>query len=148
MFNLGSPLRRQLMDATRDEERRADGVPPEVPFEDAADVLRALAHPVRLRIVDLLASGELCVKRLEQLLGVSQSSVSQHLSRLRYAGLIESERRGHLVCYRLAGPGAEGILRAVARGLGSAEKTPRRGAGSVGAGSSDTDGEPARPSDA
>lgn len=80
--------------------QREDGVED---FERVADVLKALSHPVRLRIVSLLGSGELCVKRIEELVGCSQPSASQHLSRLRSAGLIESERRGHLVCYRLVG---------------------------------------------
>ena len=81
-------------------------------FEKAADLLRALSHPVRLRMIELLGGGELCVKSLEEILGISQSSVSQHLTRLRYAGLIESERRGHLVCYRLLKGGAARILEA------------------------------------
>jgi len=83
--------------------------------DEAVEILRALAHPVRFRIIELLVGGELCVKRLEELLEVSQSSVSQHLSRLRYAGLIESERRGHLVCYRLSDDRAVDILRAIPR---------------------------------
>ena len=120
------------MDAARYSERRFDTPAPEMSFDEAADLLRALAHPVRLRIVDLLKRGELCVKRLEELLGVSQSSVSQHLSRLRYVGLIESERRGHLVCYRLAGPTAETILRAVADGLVPTETKPTRSDGVAG----------------
>ena len=81
-------------------------------FRRAAEVLRALSHPVRLRIIELLGEGELCVKNLEERLGVSQSSVSQHLTRLRYAGLIESERKGHLVCYRLLNGSAARILEA------------------------------------
>ncbi|MFH1864873.1 MAG: metalloregulator ArsR/SmtB family transcription factor [Candidatus Eisenbacteria bacterium] len=87
------------------------GAPPEA-FEKAADLLRALSHPVRLRMIGLLGGGELCVKSLEEILGISQSSVSQHLTRLRYSGLIESERRGHLVCYRLVKGGAARILEA------------------------------------
>jgi DNA-binding transcriptional ArsR family regulator len=87
------------------------GAPPEA-FEKAADLLRALSHPVRLRIIELLGGGELCVKNLEETLEISQSSVSQHLTRLRYAGLIESERKGHLVCYRLVRGGATRILEA------------------------------------
>jgi ArsR family transcriptional regulator len=76
-------------------------------LDDAATVLRALSHPARLRIVSLLSGGELCVKRLEEILGMPQPSVSQHLTRLRYAGIIRAERRGHLVCYRLQdGPAA------------------------------------------
>jgi len=81
-------------------------------YRKAAEILRALSHPVRLRIIELLGEGELCVKSLEEHLGVSQSSVSQHLTRLRYAGLIECERKGHLVCYRLRKGGAARILEA------------------------------------
>jgi len=56
----------------------------EVPaLDNAALVLRALAHPVRVRIVSLLSEGELCVKRLGEMLGFPLSSVSHHLSRLR-----------------------------------------------------------------
>ena len=87
------------------------GAPTEA-FEKAADLLRALSHPVRLRIVELLGGGELCVKSLEEMLEISQSSVSQHLTRLKYAGLIESERRGHLVCYRLVKGGAAKVVEA------------------------------------
>jgi len=135
------------MSATRDGDRRLDAATHELPFEDAADLLRALAHPVRLRIIDLLQNGELCVKGLEALLGVSQSSVSQHLSRLRYVGLIESERRGHLVCYRLAGPKARAVLEAAAEGLVSMQEKPARGAKSLVGEAGDSDGEPARRSD-
>lgn len=135
------------MDVRRDGDRPVDTAPPETPFDDAADLLRALAHPVRLKIVGLLREGELCVKGLEALLGVSQSSVSQHLSRLRYAGLIESERRGHLVCYRLAGPRAASILRAVSQGLKSERKRPRRNARAASGEKEKPDGERARPSD-
>lgn len=88
------------------------GVRSDERFDEAAEILRALSHPVRLRIVELLSEGEFCVKRLEELLGIPQPSVSQHLSRLRYAGLIDFERRGHLVCYRLAEPRGAGVLRA------------------------------------
>lgn len=93
----------------RGQSQDADDGTENVRFEQAAEVLRALSHPARLRIVDLLAGGELCVKRLEEILGIAQPSVSQHLSRLRYAGLIESERRGHLVCYRLVADRARSI---------------------------------------
>ncbi len=80
-------------------------------FGRAAEVLKAMSHPTRLRIVHLLREGELCVSRLEELLGVPQPSVSQHLQRLRYAGLIESERKGHLVCYRLRDESAAAVLK-------------------------------------
>jgi DNA-binding transcriptional ArsR family regulator len=136
------------MDVMPDGNRPLDAAAPETPFDDAADMLRALAHPVRLKIVELLQDGELCVKGLEALLGVSQSSVSQHLSRLRYAGLIESERRGHLVCYRLAGPRAASILQAVSEGLTSQHEGRRKNAPGTSPDDRERDGESARPSDA
>jgi len=96
----------------------------EATFGRAAEVLKALSHPTRLRIVDLLREGELCVSRLEELLGVPQPSVSQHLQRLRYAGLIDSERKGHLVCYRLRDDSAAAVLRVlVPPGQGQARGT-------------------------
>jgi DNA-binding transcriptional ArsR family regulator len=94
-------------------------------FERAAELLRALSHPVRLRIVEILGEGELCVKKLEEILGISQPSVSQHLSRLRYAGLIESERRGHLVCYRLSREAAARILNVALEESGGPDRDER-----------------------
>jgi DNA-binding transcriptional ArsR family regulator len=94
-------------------------------FGRAAEVLKALSHPTRLRIVHLLGEGELCVSRLEELLGVPQPSVSQHLQRLRYAGLIESERKGHLVCYRLCDKAAAEVLNVLASRSRGGEKAGR-----------------------
>lgn len=101
------------------DDRSVGGASREDRLGEAAEILRALSHPTRLRIVELLSEGELCVKRLEELLGIPQPSVSQHLSRLRYAGLIESERRGHLVCYRLTEPRGSRILKAALGDAGS-----------------------------
>ena len=112
------PVSANRKDGSRVEPGRTEGAEAggrDDGLEEAAEILRALSHPVRLRIIELLSEGESCVKRLEELLGIPQPSVSQHLSRLRYAGLIESERRGHLVCYRLVEPKGSEILRA-ARG--------------------------------
>jgi ArsR family transcriptional regulator len=103
-FEVSTAARNHEGPRTAGDEERA---------ERAAEILRALAHPVRVEIVRLLGEGELCVKRLEEILGVPQPSVSQHLARLRYAGIIESERRGHLVCYRLRHEGAATAVDAV-----------------------------------
>ena len=101
-----------MSDTGQSTQNSSETGPPPEAFVKAADLLRALSHPVRLRMIELLGNGELCVKSLEEILGISQSSVSQHLTRLRYAGLIESERKGHLVCYRLLKGGASRILEA------------------------------------
>jgi ArsR family transcriptional regulator len=73
-------------------------------YELQASVLRMLAHPRRLEILHLLADGPLEVGRIAQRLGVSQPNVSQHLSLLRSSGLVEIERNGREIRYRLADP--------------------------------------------
>jgi DNA-binding transcriptional ArsR family regulator len=69
-----------------------------------ADVLKALASPKRLEIIHLLAEGPREVGRLAEELGISQPNVSQHLALLRSAGVVEAERDGREVRYRLSDP--------------------------------------------
>lgn len=65
-------------------------------------LFRALGDETRLRIVALLAHGELCVCHLEQALSLSQPNVSRHLSVLRAAGVVDCRREGTWMYYRLA----------------------------------------------
>ena len=65
-------------------------------------VFKALSEEIRLRIMALLEEGELCVCDLMAVLGLPQSTVSRHLAYLRHAGLVEGERRGMWMYYRLA----------------------------------------------
>ena len=67
-------------------------------------LLKALADETRLRIVALLAHGELCVCHIEQALGLTQSNASRHLGILRNAGIVETRRSQNWVYYRLAEP--------------------------------------------
>jgi DNA-binding transcriptional ArsR family regulator len=69
-----------------------------------AEVLKTLASPRRLEILHRLAEGPCEVGRLAEELGASQPNISQHLSVLRTAGLVESEREGREVRYRLTDP--------------------------------------------
>lgn len=69
-----------------------------------AAALRALAHPVRLKILDLLRDGEECVCRLAPRAGVTESNLSQLLAVLRVAGIVESRREGHSIYYRVRDP--------------------------------------------
>ena len=66
-----------------------------------AEVLKTLSSPRRLEILHLLANGPLEVGRLTEAIGASQPNVSQHLAVLRGAGLVEAERDGREVRYRL-----------------------------------------------
>lgn len=74
-------------------------------FEARAKVLKALAHPSRLLIVDELSrTKEKCVCELTDLIGADMSTVSKHLSLLKSAGIVEDEKRGSMVFYRLRCP--------------------------------------------
>mgnify|MGYP003823120479 FL=1 len=67
-------------------------------------VLKALAHPVRLYLVMELARGEKCVCELTDQVCCDMSTVSRHLSQLRNAGIVEDDKRGLQVFYRLRAP--------------------------------------------
>lgn len=67
----------------------------------AADVLRHLADPTRLHLLRLLAGGEQDVTTLTVQVAASRSSVSQHLGRLRMAGLVQAHRVGRRMVYRI-----------------------------------------------
>lgn len=69
-----------------------------------AAVFKALGHPARLHIVEELASGERCVCELVELVGMGWSAVSRHLAVLKAAGVLDDEKRGLQVFYRLALP--------------------------------------------
>ena len=73
-------------------------------LEQRASILKALAHPSRLLMVDELAKGERCVCELRELVGADMSTVSKHLTVLKKAGLVESEKRGLQVFYTLLSP--------------------------------------------
>lgn len=99
--------RAAIRPATRDLLRRT------------AALHEACGDPTRLRLLNLLAGGELCVCDLQELTGASQPFVSRHLARLRSAGLVNVERRRKFAYYRLADvPGAQQrLLDAVLRDL-------------------------------
>jgi DNA-binding transcriptional ArsR family regulator len=81
-----------------------------------AEVLKTLASPRRLEILHALALGPIEVGRLAEVIGATQPNVSQHLSVLRAAGIVEAERDGREVRYRLADPDvmvACGVMRSI-----------------------------------
>ena len=73
-------------------------------FETQAKVLKALAHPSRLIMIDELSHGERCVCELRNLVEADISTVSKHLSVLKNAGIVEDDKRGLQVFYRLRVP--------------------------------------------
>ncbi len=74
-------------------------------YRNESDLLKALAHPVRLQIIELLLIGldiEGCsVNSIHKKIGIPQSTVSQHLQILRNKGIIEGSKTGLEVCYKV-----------------------------------------------
>ncbi len=74
-------------------------------LELQANLLKAMAHPVRLCILTgLVRTGGCHVSHMTECLGLPQSTISQHLQTLRHAGLIEGERQGLSITYRVINP--------------------------------------------
>jgi DNA-binding transcriptional ArsR family regulator len=69
---------------------------------DAAEMIRVLGHPVRLRIVECLEAGERTVSELQTALKAPQAAVSQQLARMRSAGIVQARREGVNVRYSIA----------------------------------------------
>lgn len=69
-----------------------------------ADILKAMAHPVRILIVEALLKGDHCVSELNRLARINQSNVSRHLATLKKAGIVTDRRTGPMVLYHLQTP--------------------------------------------
>jgi DNA-binding transcriptional ArsR family regulator len=79
--------------------------------ERLAEVLKALAHPLRLRLVATLCQDERNVQELCGLLDARQALVSQHLSVLRMVGLVAAERSGGTATYSIKEPGLRNLVK-------------------------------------
>ena len=91
-------------------------------FEARAKIVKAMAHPTRLFIVDQLSRKELCVCEITDMVGADTSTVSKHLSILKNAGIVSIDKRGAQVFYKLRVPCilnffgcVEGVLKSSAR---------------------------------
>src|SRR5262245_9218895 len=84
-------------------------------FENLARIGTALSSPMRIEFLELLAQSERTVEQLAQLTDASVANTSQHLQKLRQAGLIVGRKQGLYVFYRLAGDEVVGLLSSVSR---------------------------------
>lgn len=109
------------------ERRRLEGAI-RSEMEDRARVMKALAHPSRLFIVDELSRGERCVCELTDMIGADVSTVSKHLALLREAGLVLDDRRGQQVFYRLRVPCILNFFGCVEAVLAESERSAHAGA--------------------
>lgn len=70
-------------------------------YEKESELLKALAHPVRLQLIDMLLSDECCVTELTEILDLPQSTISQHLGILKKAGALHPYKSGVKTCYKV-----------------------------------------------
>ncbi len=83
-------------------------------FDEFARTIRLLGHPQRLRILEFLdLNGESAVNEIVTGISALQSAVSQHLGQMRAAGIIQSQRDGRQVRYRITSPNAITILNCI-----------------------------------
>jgi ArsR family transcriptional regulator, arsenate/arsenite/antimonite-responsive transcriptional repressor len=96
---------------------------PQTPIAGMETLFRALADQTRLRILALLASGEVCVCKIHGALGVPQPTASRHLAYLRKTGLVATRRDGLWVHYRLAMPADPTMASVLRTAIGAVGKT-------------------------
>lgn len=73
-------------------------------IETAARALKAMAHPLRLKILCVVGAEEVCVQDIVEIVGTSQSNVSQHLGIMRDKGVLQTRRDANRVYYRVGDP--------------------------------------------
>ena len=89
----------------------------ELAYKIKADFLKALAHPVRLQIIELLKDGERNVGSIMKTLSIQQSSLSRHLTVLREAGILKSRQQGTVIYYDIEDHNIFYVLRPIAEML-------------------------------
>jgi ArsR family transcriptional regulator, zinc-responsive transcriptional repressor len=87
-------------------------------MDRAAECLKVMAHPVRLRIVDILMQGEFPVHEIAALCETSPDQTCEHLRLMKGHGLLSSERRGRTVYYKIATPRLPGLIECIRKNCG------------------------------
>jgi DNA-binding transcriptional ArsR family regulator len=95
MVRQATPSRRTITDQT---------------LQRVAHTLKAVAHPVRLRIIELLEDREMCVSELIDALGTKPAITSQQLGLMRDRGILECRRDGNFVYYRVSNPNVVRVI--------------------------------------
>ncbi|MFW6457673.1 MAG: ArsR/SmtB family transcription factor [Planctomycetota bacterium] len=91
---------------------------PDEELEKAADCLKVMGHPMRLRIVNILTQGEYPVGEIAELCDLRPNHACEHLRLLQGRGLLDSERQGREVYYKIADPQLESLIRCVQKNCG------------------------------
>ena len=95
-------------------------------FEKQAEIAKAIAHPLRIAVVNFLKDGEQCVCDIAEHIGSERSNVSRHLSVMSNAGLLEYRKEGLKVIYRLKTPCILDFFSCVSRVLKQQVKDNKR----------------------
>jgi DNA-binding transcriptional ArsR family regulator len=82
-------------------------------YEKVSETLKALSHPARLKMVAGLLRDECNVTKIQKVLGLPQSTISQHLKVLKSAGIIKGRREGTKTCYRVIDEQARKFLEVI-----------------------------------
>ena len=83
---------------------------PDKQYEQAAQCLKVMAHPVRLKIVDILMQGDFAVHEIAELCDTSPNQTCDHLRLLKGHGFLTSKRQGRTVYYKILSPQLPGLL--------------------------------------
>ena len=86
-------------------------------FEEKAEMLKAIAHPYRLCIIKGLMENSCNVSKIQECLKLPQSTVSQHLSKLKSVGIVKGERKGLEICYSIVDEDVKAIVSIITRGI-------------------------------
>lgn len=87
-------------------------------LEDAAACLKIMAHPIRLKIVDILMQGDLAVHEISDLCGVKPHQICEHLRLMQNSGLLASKRVGRTVHYTIVSPHLPALLHCIRANCG------------------------------
>ena len=93
-------------------------------YDTQGEFLKAVSHPTRLAILDILRDGEQCVCHMEATLGLRQAYISQHLMVLKEVGLVEARRDGLNLYYSVIKPEIFNVLDALSSVTGITTKLP------------------------
>lgn len=85
----------------------------DVELTRAAETLKVVSHPARLRIIEVLERGERSVSEIQDTLGITQSQTSQHLSNMRVRGVLKSRKNGNMVYYSIANPDVVKVIHCI-----------------------------------
>jgi len=96
-------------------------------LESAAACLKVMAHPVRLRMVEILMQGDFPVHAIAEMCGVRQHQACEHLRLMQSCGLLRSERQGQSVYYKIASPQLPSLLNCIRQhcGVGGPDQRSR-----------------------